>query len=289
MKKTAKKGIIGRLIKTLFSFYPVLLPVTLALIVFNAVVSSFPSIFMQNIIAVVDENWETGSWQEVGGQILHYVIILAIFYILSLVAGIIFHQLMAVITQGVLKKMRQKMFTKMQRLPIKYFDANNHGDIMSHYTNDIDTLRQMISQSFPQILISGITVLTVFSIMLYFCLWLTIVVVFGVFLMTFVVKKLGGGSSKYFFRQQASLGKLEGYIEEMMNGQKVVKVFCHEEESKQAFDKLNDSLFSDSERANKYANALGPVLNNIGNIRYVIVAICGGILLPGCEGWGNLV
>ncbi len=279
MKKTAKKGIIGRLIKTLFSFYPVLLPVTLVLIVFNAVVSSFPSIFMQNIIALVDANWETGSWQEVGGQILHYVVILAIFYVLSLVAGIIFHQLMAVITQGVLKKMRQKMFTKMQRLPIKYFDSNNHGDIMSHYTNDIDTLRQMISQSFPQILISGITVLTVFFIMLYFCLWLTIVVVVGVFLMTFVVKKLGGGSAKYFFRQQASLGKLEGYIEEMMNGQKVVKVFCHEEETKQDFDKLNDSLFSDSERANKYANALGPVLNNIGNILYVIVAICGGILL----------
>ena len=186
---------------------------------------------------------------------------------------------MAVITQGTLKKMREKMFGGMQRLPIKYFDTNNHGDIMSHYTNDIDTLRQLISQSLPQLLVSAITVTTVFCIMVYYCLWLTLVVVLGVAVMFYLIKKIGGNSAKFFFRQQAALGKVEGFVEEMMNGQKVIKVFCHEEESGKDFDKLNDQLFEESERANKYANILGPILNNIGNVLYVVVAIVGGILL----------
>jgi len=151
--------------------------------------------------------------------------------------------------------------------------------VMSHYTNDIDTLRQLISQSIPQMLISGVTVLTVFCIMLYFCLWLTIVVVAGVLCITLAVRKIGGGSAKYFVKQQRSLGRVEGFIEEMMHGQKVVKVFCHEQAAERDFDRLNDELFLESERANKYANILGPVLNNIGNILYVIVALAGGALL----------
>ena len=186
---------------------------------------------------------------------------------------------MAIITQGTLKKLREKMFQQMQGLPIKYFDTHNHGDIMSHYTNDIDTLRQMISQSFPQLLISAITVITIFGIMIYYCVWLTIVVLIGVVLMLFITGKIGGGSAKYFFRQQIALGKVEGFAEEMMNGQKVIKVFCHEKESEADFDRLNDQLFEESERANKYANMLGPILNNIGNVLYVVVAVTGGILL----------
>ncbi|MGN0295196.1 MAG: ABC transporter ATP-binding protein [Lachnospiraceae bacterium] len=272
-------SIIPRLLKTIREFYPVMLPITVVCIVFNAVVSSIPSIFMQNIIALVEQNWKDGSWDLVGPQILKYVAVLATFYVLSLLAGIAYNQLMAIITQGTLKKMREKMFDRMQRLPIKYFDTNNHGDIMSHYTNDIDTLRQMISQSFPQLMISAIAVLTIFCIMVYYCVWLMLVVLVGVVFMYFITKKVGGGSARYFFRQQEALGRVEGYIEEMMNGQKVVKVFCHEEDSEADFDRINDLLFEEAEKANRYANILGPILNNIGNILYVFVAIAGGALL----------
>lgn len=270
---------IRRLFKTILGFYPVMLPVTIFCIIFNAAVSSLPSIFMQNIIATLETSWQSGDWNAVSGKVLNLVLILTIFYLLSLIAGFIFNQLMAIITQGTLKKMREEMFNGMQRLPIKYFDTNNHGDIMSYYTNDIDTLRQMVSQSFPQLLVSGITVFTVFCIMIYYCAWLTLVVVLGVICMTAIIKKVGGGSAKFFFRQQNALGKLEGFVEEMMNGQKVIKVFCHEEESKVDFDKLNDALFEESEKANRYANILAPILNNIGNVLYVLVAITGGVLL----------
>ena len=279
MKKTAaKKGTLGRIFSMVHEFYPIMFPVTVCLIIFNAIVSSVPTIFMQKIIAVVEENWQSG-WDAAGGRILHLVAILVCFYVMSLIAGFSYNQMMAIITQGTLKKTREKMFGGMQRLPIKYFDRNNHGDIMSYYTNDIDTLRQMISQSFPQLLSSSVMVLTVFCIMLYYCLWLTLVIIAGVVLMLFITRKVGGGSARYFVRQQKALGQVEGYIEEMMNGQKVVKVFCHEKESKEAFDQLNEKLFSESERANKYANTLMPILNNVGNILYVAVAVVGGILL----------
>lgn len=279
MENKKKKNIIVRLLKTMLGFYPVMLPVTIACIVFNAAVSSIPSIFMQNIIAVIEKSWQSGDWGAVSGQILRLVSILAVFYLLSLAAGFTFNQLMAVITQGTLKKMREKMFGGMQRLPIKYFDTNDHGDIMSYYTNDIDTLRQMISQSFPQLLVSSVTVLTIFCIMVYYCLWLTLVVVLGVIVMTLIIKKVGGGAAKFFFKQQNALGKVEGFVEEMMYGQKVIKVFCHEEESEADFDRYNDNLFEESRKANQYANILGPILNNIGNILYVVVAITGGLLL----------
>ena len=277
--KKVKKGIIGRLLKIMREFYPVMLPVTIICIVFSAVVSSVPAIFMQNIIAIVEDNWQNGDWKAVSSKIFLFVGILIIFYVLALTASFAFNQLMAIITQGTLKKLREKMFNGMQRLPIKYFDTNNHGDIMSRYTNDIDTLRQMISQSFPQLLISSISVITVFCLMIYYCLWLTLVVLVGVVTMYFVTKKIGGGSAKYFFRQQTALGKVEGFVEEIMNGQKVVKVFCHEKESEVDFDKLNEKLFYESQKANRYANILMPILNNIGNVLYVIVAIAGGILL----------
>jgi len=274
-----KKSIMLRLFKTIFEFYPVMLPVVIICIVFNATISSIPAIFMQNIIAIVEKSWREGNWNAVEDKILYFVSILVVLYVLSLTSGIIYNQMMAVITQGTLKKFRVKMFNRMQTLPIKYVDTNNHGDIMSYYTNDIDTLRQMISQSFPQLLVSGIAVMTVFGIMMYFCIWLTLVVVVGVAIMFFVTKKVGGGSAKYFIKQQKALGRLEGFIEEMMHGQKVIKVFCHEDESKADFDKINEALINDARAANRYANILAPILNNIGNILYVIVAITGGTLL----------
>ena len=228
---------------------------------------------MQNIIAAVEQSWQTGDWAAVSGHILGLVAILAIFYGLSLLAGVAYTQLMAVITQGSLAKLREKMFNSMQDLPIRYFDTHNHGDVMSYYTNDIDTLRQMISQSIPQLIISSVVVLTVLCIMLYYSLWMTLVILLGVFCMFLVVRKIGGNSARYFIRLQQAIGRTEGYVEELMNGQKVVKVFCHEEETKADFDKINDALFADSEKANRYANMLMPVLNNIGNVLYVFVAI----------------
>lgn len=279
MQAAPKKGVIRRIIRTLFSFYPVLMPVVLFCILFNAIVSAIPAVFMQNIIAVIEQSYKSGDWEAVAGKILGMAAILAILYAVSLIASFAYCRLLAVITQGSLKKLREKMFNGMQNLPIKYFDTHSHGDIMSYYTNDIDTLRQLISQSMPQLLSSGVMVITVFGIMLYYSLWMSLVVVVGVIIMLRVIKKVGGNSAKYFIRQQESIGKVEGYIEEMMNGQKVVKVFCHEEESKADFDALNEELFEVSERANKYANTLGPILNNIGNLLYVAVTLAGGLFL----------
>ncbi len=278
-KHSQPSGVIPRLLKTLFEFYPVLMPLVIICILFNAVVSSLPSLFMQNVLSVVEESWQSGDWASASGRILSLVGLLCIFYGLSLIAGILYTQLMAVITQGSLAKMREKMFSGMQDLPIKYFDTHNHGDIMSYYTNDIDTLRQMISQSFPQLLSSFVIVLTVFGIMVYYSLWLTLVIVLGVCFMVVVTRKIGGGSAKYFIRQQEAIGRTEGFVEEMMNGQKVVKVFCHEREAEKDFDAINDTLFANSEQAHRYANTLMPVLNNIGNVLYVVVALIGGIFL----------
>lgn len=277
--KRPKKQVAKRVIKTVFSFYPKMMPAVTICIIFSAVVSAIPSIFMQKILAIVELNWKSGSWNGVAGQVAHLVLLLAMFYVLSLIANFAFNLMMAVVTQGSLKQFREKMFNGMQDLPIKYFDQHSHGDIMSHYTNDIDTLRQMISQSFPQLLISSVMVLTVYCVMLYFCLWLALVVLLGVIIMLTITKKVGGTSARYFIRQQKLLGNVEGFAEETMNGQKVVKVFCHERETMDEFDKINDEMFHASEKANTYANMLGPILNNIGNVLYVIIAMCGGLLL----------
>ena len=279
LPKGQRMNILGRLIKMLFSFYPVMLPVTLLFILFNAIISSIPSVFMQNVLSLVEQSWQAGDWSAVSGQILRFVLILIGLYVLSLAAGATFNQLMAIITQGSLAKMREKMFNGMQDLPIKYFDTHNHGDVMSYYTNDIDTLRQLISQCIPQLLISVVTIVTVLSIMLYYSIWMTLVVLAGVVCMVLVTKKVGGGSARYFVRMQQSIGATEGLVEEMMNGQKVVKVFCHEEAAKADFDRVNDDLFHNAEQANRYANMLGPILNNIGNVLYVLVAVVSGILM----------
>ncbi len=274
-----KKGMLKRLIKTLFKFYPVMLPVIMGFIILNAVVTAIPSIFMQNIIELVDESYKSGDWGSVSYEIIKYVIILASLYIISLIAGIVYQQLLAIVTQGYLKKMRVQMFDHMQSLPIKYFDTNNHGDIMSYYTNDIDTLRQMISQSIPHLVSSFIIIGTVFGIMLYYSIWLTMVAVCGVVVIFFIAKVVGGRSARYFIAQQKTIAKAEGFIEETMNGQKVVKVFTHEDETMEDFNKINDELFKVSENANKYANMLMPILSNIGHVLYVLVAFTGGVLL----------
>ena len=273
------RGTLGRLLRTIVAFYPVMAPLTLLCILFSAVVNAIPSIFMQNIIAVIEGSWQSGDWAGVSGQIFRLVGTLATAYVISLISVFTWTRLMAIMTQGLLKKLRCKMFDGMQDLPIRYFDTHNHGDIMSYYTNDIDTLRQLVSQSIPQLINSGVIVITVVFIMLYYSLWLALVIIAGVVCMLIVIKKVGGGSARFFRRQQTALGKMEGFVEELMNGQKVVKVFCHEEETGKDFDQVNDALFSDSKKANTYANTLMPILNNMGNVLYAIVAIVGGLLL----------
>ena len=277
--KRAPKGVLRRLLRTLFEFYPVLLPITLVCIVINAVVSSIPSVFMQNVIQLVDDSYKSGDWSSVSGRIFSLVIILVVMYIISLIAGAFYTQMMAIITQGSLKKLREKMFSHMQDLPIKYFDTNGHGDIMSYYTNDVDTLRQLISQSLPQMTISGITLFAVFCIMVYYSAILALVVVAGVVIMAVSARAITNRSSKFFLRQQITLAHAEAFMEEMMTGQKVIKVFCHEDAAKADFDKVNEEIFYNARNGNRFANILMPLLGNIGNVMYVVVALVGGALL----------
>lgn len=271
--------VLGHVIKLLYDSYPVLVIITAICIVFSAVVSSIPALFLQQVIEIVGEYTASGDWTAARAVIIPKVTLLVCFYLLSIISVFAYTQLMAYITQGFLSKLRTKMFNGMQRLPIKYFDTHKHGDIMSYYTNDIDTLRELVSSSLPQMISSGVIVLTVFIIMMYFCLWLTILVILGVVLMVLISKKVGGGSAKYFVKQQESMGKAEGFIQEMMNGMKVVKVFCHEKKSEDDFDKINNALNDDSRRAHTYASMLGPVIMNVGNILYVLTAIIGGVLI----------
>ena len=275
-----KKETLPRTLKLLYQFYPKLIPIVVFCIVFAAIVNSIPAIFTQKVLAVIVESLDNGAtWAEAFPKIMPLIGILVGLYLLTIVLITLQGQLMAYITQGFLSKMRCKMFDGMQNLPIKYFDTHKHGDIMSHYTNDIDTLRQLISQSIPSLLQAGIVVVSVLFIMLYYSVLMTVVVLLGVVAMFFVSKKIGGGSAKYFVRQQQAVGRTEGFIQEMMNGQRVVKVFCHEDEAQADFDALNEELYKDSFRANAFANSLGPIIMNIGNVLYVACAMIGGLFL----------
>ena len=228
------------------------------------------------------------GWDAVSGKILSTILVMIVLYLASLILTTIHTQLMAHVTQGFLHNTRVRMFSTMQRLPISYFDQNNRGDIMSRYTNDTDTLRQVISQSLPNLLSSGLTVIGVFAMMIYFSVPLMAVVLLGVMAMTWATKRVGGKSATFFVRQQESLGKTEGFIEEMMNGQKVVKVFCHEKAAERDFDVLNEQLFRDSESAHRFANIFGPIMNNIGNLLYVLTAFAGGLLITAGQSVSNL-
>ena len=276
----AKKGTFKRLLKELFAFYPRLLPLTICCIILSAAIGAIPAVFMSRVYSAIEVALGDGlGWDAVKAEIFRLVATLGCLYLASLTSSFTYNQLMVTITQGTLKKFRDKMFDKMQDLPIKYFDTHNHGDVMSYYTNDIDTMRQLISQSLPQLLMTGVTVSTLVIVMIVHSLWLSLVVFAGVIVMFFVTGKIGGGSARHFIRQQIAVGKTEGYVEEMMHGQKVIKVFCHEQESKADFDRVNNELFHEAVTANRYANTLGPILGNIGNILYIIVAIIGSALL----------
>lgn len=206
------------------------------------------------------------------------IVQMACIYVIGILASLIYNRTMAVISQGILKKIRDDMFAHMQTLPIRYFDTHTHGDVMSHYTNDTDALRQMLSQSLPQLLSSCVTIVAVFISMLYLSLWMTLFIIVFLFLILKVVKSIAGKSSVYFIKQQQNIGDVNGYIEEMINGQKVVKVFCHEDEAKAVFDQKNEALCDSMTTANNYANILMPIMGNMGNILYVLLALVGGSL-----------
>ena len=272
------KGTLLRLFKFLFKYYKTYLIIVAVCILLSALAGTVSSLFLNQLLLVIGDGINTG-FNSVSGRLMQVIGLMIGFYALGVITTFIYSQLMAVVTQGFLDKMRQNMFGSMQSLPIKYFDTHTHGDIMSYYTNDIDTLRQLISQSIPQLLTSFLTIVALLFYMLFLSVWMTLVVFLGVFAMTMVTKKIGGNSARYFVRQQKAIGVVEGYIEEMMNGQKVVQVFCHEEESKKDFDKINEQLFKDAESANIFANILMPIMGNIGNILYVLIAFIGGVLI----------
>ncbi|MBE7063292.1 MAG: ABC transporter ATP-binding protein [Ruminococcaceae bacterium] len=274
-----KKGTFGRVLKMLFGYYPVLVPLAAFCVLFAAVVAAAPDVFIQKVIALIEKWYITRDWNGAAAELIPMISILVVLYIVAMLAVALHTQLMAYITQGFLSKLRCTMFDKMQNFPVRYFDTHRHGDIMSHYTNDIDTLRQLVSQSLPMLLRAGVTILSVLCIMLYYSAWMTLVILTGAIAILVITKKVGGGSAKYFIRQQKSLGRTEGFVQEMMNGQKVVKVFSHEDKSQKEFDEINMALYEDSRRAHAYANMMGPINQNIGNILYVLVAMAGGLFL----------
>lgn len=270
-KATAKRllGYLGQ--------YKIRFILVICCIVISAITSAMASLFIQSLIDDYIVPLLTEDVPDFAGLVL-YMMKMALIFACGVFCTFLYNRLMVVVAQGILKKVRDEMFEHMQTLPIRYFDTHTHGDIMSHYTNDTDTLRQMISQSIPQLLNSAITIVAVFVSMLTVSVWLTLIVVVFIFFIFLVIKKLAGGSATYFVKQQDSLGDVNGYIEEMINGQKVVKVFCHEDKAIEAFDVKNDDLFENASRANTYANILMPIMNNIGFILYVVIATVGGAL-----------
>ncbi len=271
---------IKRLLKYISEGYKMRFAFAMLCIVITALVSVASAMFLQTLIddyiaplllsdaPVFDELWK--AIMTMGG-----------IYLVGVIASMIYNVTMVGISHGILRTVRNQMFSHMQTLPIKYFDTHSHGNLMSHYTNDTDSMRQMLSQSVPQVFSSIITIISVLVAMVFLSIPLTVLVLFMVAVMYTVTAKVGGKSSKYFTQRQKTLGSVNGFIEEMVNGQKIIKVFCHEEESKKEFDIRNEELCVQTAKANKYANILMPIMGNLGNLQYVLVAVIGGALAIG--------
>ena len=271
-------NVIKRLLKLLFADYKKqLILVTICLLV-TAFASTIASIFMSYYITVIGDGLENG-WDSIKARIFTAITIMLIIYAMGWLSSFLQTRTMAIVTQGFLNKMRKRMFDKMQSLPLRYFDTHPHGDIMSYYTNDIDTLRELISRTIPQIISSGLIIILLVFYMLWLNAWMAVVVAVATVAMIFVSKTIGGNSAKHFIKMQKSIAKTEGMVEEMMEGQKVVKVFCHEKQTEEDFDRVNDKLCRDATNANRFANILMPIIANIGNILYVLVAFIGGLLI----------
>lgn len=278
-RPAAKKGTFGRLFRYLFDHYGMRLIVVMLCIIVSAVASVIATVFLQRLIDECIVPGISSGMGAVQNLLVHILLTMAVFYVLGVLAAFTYNRIMATVTQGTLKHLRDDMFYGMETLPISYFDTHPHGDIMSTYTNDTDAIRMLIGQSLPMFTQSVLSVLAMLGMMLYFSVWMTILVLVFIGVMLTISKKFGGASAKYMMAQQRSLATEEGFVEEIMSGQKVVQVFCHEEESKRDFVKLNEKLFHDGEKANQYGNVLMPILNNLGNLMYVLLAVLGGTLV----------
>lgn len=278
-RPAAKKGTFGRLFRYLFDHYGMRLIVVMLCIIVSAVASVIATVFLQRLIDECIVPGISSGMGAVQNLLVHILLTMAVFYVLGVLAAFTYNRIMATVTQGTLKHLRDDMFRGMETLPIPYFDTHPHGDIMSTYTNDTDAIRMLIGQSLPMLTQSVLSVLAMLGMMLYFSVWMTILVLVFIGVMLTISKKFGGASAKYMMAQQRSLATEEGFVEEIMSGQKVVQVFCHEEESKRDFVKLNEKLFHDGEKANQYGNVLMPILNNLGNLMYVLLAVLGGTLV----------
>lgn len=279
----ARKGTLKRLLKTLFTQNKVLLIAIFVCLVITSITGVASSVFLKNLLSTLQKGLNLGGgetgFNAIKNDLLIIFITMGFVYGFNVLCSFIYTRLGAHLTQNFLHQTRTNLFNKMQSLPIRFFDSHKTGDIMSVYTNDTDALRQLVSQSIPQLISSIISVTTLLVIMFTTSIYLSLVIFVGLFTMTLVTKKIGGNSAKYFIKQQISLGAEEGFIEEMMHGQKVIKVFCHEEQSKIDFDKHNNQLCEDATKAHTFANILMPIMGNIGNILYVLVAFFGGLLV----------
>lgn len=281
IQKGSVLKILGKLFKYLGHYYKWELILVFVCIAVTAVAGISSSIFLEILVDDVIEPGIANGFDAIKSTLTKIACLMAGIYVFGLICSFVYTRLMAIITQGFLKHVREDMFNKMQRLPVKYFDTHTHGDIMSYYTNDVDALRQLISQSIPQSFFSLVSIVTLLVTMLISSIYLTLVVLVGVAFMLWVTKMVGGRSAKFFVRQQNSIGQTEGFAEEMIHGQKVIKVFCHEEAAKRDFAKVNDQLFGDADKANRYGNMLMPAISNIGHVVFVAVAIVGGALVLG--------
>lgn len=272
-----EKGTVKRLLSYVLGMYPIQFIFVLICIILSAVAGVAGSMFLEILI---DDYISPLLLQDnpVFTGLLKAIFIMGLIYLVGVLCTWLYNWFMVTISQGVQKKIRDELFSHMQSLPIKYFDTHTFGDTMSHYTNDIDTLRQMFAQGIPQMFSSVITIVAVFFAMLYTSLWLTLLVIVFVIFMLFITKKIAGKSTVYFIGQQQSLGQVNGYIEELINGQKVVKVFCHEEEAKKDFDRHNDVLRDNAIKANVFANILMPIMGNLGHLQYILLAVAGGMM-----------
>ena len=288
--------ILGRLLRYLFHYYKGRMIAVFVCIAVTAAAGISSSVFLQLVLSQVITPLTDGGavWADVADSVFYIIGGMGLMYIVALCASVFYNQTMAIVTQGFLRHVRDDMFGEMQSLPIRYFDTHTHGDIMSVYTNDTDALRQLVSMSIPQVFYSIVAAVTLLVIMLLNSIWLLLVVLLGVVIMALVAKFVGGRSARHFIRQQEILGKTEGYIEEMMGGQKVIKVFCHEEQAKQDFDKINDELCDASDKANAYGNILMPAVMNIGHFMFVVTAIVAGLFVLfnvrnfTITGWGDV-
>ena len=284
-KGSIPKGTLGRLLKTAFKYYKWRLIVVFVCILVSSTGGLISSLFMKTLIDEIIPKGVEFGFAAAARDLLGLILFMGGMYGLVVLTTFLYNRMMATVTQGLLYHLRTDMFKKMQTLPIKYFDTHAHGEIMSTYTNDTDATRQLIGQSLPSVMSNVLTLLVSLGVMLTFSFWLSLVVFGSTLIMLFIVKKIGGNSAKYMIAQQTSIAVEEGFVEEMMKGQKVVKVFTHEEKAKEDFDKHNEKLFKDSEKAHVFGNILGPIIGNVGNFNYVLLTIIGALFLT--MGWTN--